>query len=200
VRISRYNLFATGKEDPKKTPNSSLKRSAEPLSSITPSKQAKLQDVNPTPIAEKEPVNALAFLKSRPQIEAMNAKRVVAVPTLSPQPLQSAAAPKLAEESKSTQSGKERKSSKSTAIPAGSSSWEQRHETVLEFLRRLPVADPATADVGPWLWVQCPRELQNFKPHEDLGAFFEVAGPLLGGLLKQRTIIEQQNPGKAVVP
>jgi hypothetical protein len=198
VRISRYNLYATRKEDPKKTPNSSLKRSAEPLSSLTPSKQPKRQDVKPTPIAEREPVNALAFLKSRPQIETMNAKRVLAVPTLDPQPMQSAAAPKLGEQSRSTQSGKGRISVKSAAIPAGSSSWEQQHETVLEFLRRLPVAYPATADVGPWLWVQCPRELRNFKPHKDLGAFIEVAGPLIDGLLKQRTIIEQQNPGKAV--
>lgn len=79
-----------------------------------------------------------------------------------------------------------------------SDSWEQQHETVLEFLRRLPVEDPETANVGPWLWVRCPKELQEWGPSHDLEAFFETAGPLLEGLLEQRRIIEQQNPGKAV--
>jgi uncharacterized membrane protein len=176
----------------------SLKRPAEPHPSITPSKQPKLQDVKPTPTAEKEPVNPLEFLKSRLQIASTNKKRAVAAPTPLPQLLQSPAAPKLAEESQSTRSSKAKVSGKSTAIRAGSSSWEQQHETVLEFLRRLPVASPATADVGPWLWVQCPRELRSFKRNEDLEAFVEVAMPLLDGLSKQRTIIEQQNPDKAV--
>lgn len=78
-----------------------------------------------------------------------------------------------------------------------SSSWQQ-HETILEFLRRLPVADPATARVGPWLWVRCSRQLQEFNPEKNLEAFMETAEPLLGALTEQRTIIEQQNPGKAV--
>lgn len=77
-----------------------------------------------------------------------------------------------------------------------SSSWQQR-ETIPEFLRRLPVADPATARVGPWLWVRCSRELQAFN-EEDLEAFMGAAEPLLGALIEQRSIIEQQNPGKAV--
>jgi hypothetical protein len=194
VKIGRYNLCATGEDALKGTPNSSLKRSAEPLPSIRPSKQPKLPDVEPTPTLSKEPVNISDFLKSRPQIEAMNTKRAVAAPAQLPQLLQSPAAPKLAEGSKYTQSGK------STAFSTGSSSWEQQHETVLEFLRRLPVADPATADDRrrPWLWVQCPSELRDFKPHGDLEGFMEDAEPLLEGLSKQRAKIEQQNPGKAV--
>jgi len=79
-----------------------------------------------------------------------------------------------------------------------SDSWEQQHETILEFLRRLPVGDPDTARVGPWLWVRCAKELQDWGPSRDLEAFLETADPLLEGLMKQRRILEQQNPGKAV--
>lgn len=104
--------------------SSSLKRSAEPPAVATPSKQPKLQDVKPTPTAGKEPVNPLEFLKSRPQIAAMNTKRAVAAPAPLPQLLQSPAAPKLTEEPKSTQFGNAKVSGKSTAIPATSSSWE----------------------------------------------------------------------------
>ena len=79
-----------------------------------------------------------------------------------------------------------------------SSSW-QANETILEFLRRLPVADPETASVGPWLWVHCSPELQDSSDEKDLDTFIETASPLLDGLRKQRVIIEQHNPGKAVV-
>jgi hypothetical protein len=178
---------------------SSLKRSAGPVPGATSSKQPKLQDVKPTPATEKEPVNPLEFLKSRPQIAKMNTMRMGTLPAEISQPSQPAkAALGRVEELKPTQSRATSSGNINVLVVRDSDSWEQGHETILEFLRRLPVADPATADVGPWLWVQCPRELRNFKPHKDLGAFIEVAGPLLDGLLKQRTIIEQQNPGKAV--
>lgn len=75
----------------------------------------------------------------------------------------------------------------------GSASWQQ-NETILEFLRRLPVADPATARVGPWLWVRCSHDLQDWKWKGNAG----VGEPLLQSLLNQRSIIEHQNPGKAV--
>lgn len=78
-----------------------------------------------------------------------------------------------------------------------SASWQQ-HETILEFLRRLPVADPATADVGPWLWVRCSRDLQDWMWEGELPTLEEAGMTLLENLLKQRSIIEQQNPGKAI--
>jgi hypothetical protein len=82
-------------------------------------------------------------------------------------------------------------------ITSQSSSWQQ-HETILEFLRRLPVADPETANVGPWLWVHCSPELQDSSDDKDVDAFVDAASPLLEGLCKQRVIFEQQNPDKAV--
>lgn len=77
-------------------------------------------------------------------------------------------------------------------------SWEPQHETILEFLHRVPVGNPATAHIGPWLWVRSAKELQDWGQSDDLAAFLETAEPLLDGLLERRRIVEQQNPGKAV--
>lgn len=149
----------------------------------------------------KDPVNALDFLKSRPQIAAMNSMRKAATSTTAPQSLQSAKAGPTAiiEDVNSTQRAESLPELiTASAMDPTSPSWEQKHETILEFLRRLPVADPATACVGPWLWVRCPKELQEWGRSGDLAAFLETAGPLLDSLLEQRRIVEQQNPGKAV--
>lgn len=145
-------------------------------------------------------MNALAFLKSRPQIAAMNNTRPNVLPVVISKPLQSAeAAPARVEESNPAQSkAKVSGTNKFTAFDPESDSWEQQHETILQFLRRLPVGEPDTARVGPWLWVQCPRELQTFRRQDDLVAFMDTTEPLLDGLSRQRVIIEQQNPGKAV--
>jgi hypothetical protein len=167
-----------------------------------PVKRAKLPEVDkPTASAStKEPLNALDFLRSRPQIAAMNSMRKVATPTAAPQPLQSGkAAPAPIQDLNSIQRTQNLSElTRASPMDPESDSWEQQHETILEFLRRLPVGDPDTARVGPWLWVRCAKELQDWGPSRDLEAFLEAADPLLEGLLKQRRIVEQQNPGKAV--
>lgn len=162
----------------------------------------------PVPAPAKPAVNALDFLKSRPQVAAM-------AQTQNSRPQKRAATPTPANPSKAAKTQvpdtgsyvykrampshdpglKELK-----PLPTSSSrsdSWQQ-NETILEFLRRLPVADPATAEVGPWLWVRCSSQLQDRANDKDLASFIETASPLLDGLRKQRVTIEQQNPGKAV--
>ena len=161
----------------------------------------------PAPAPAKPAVNALDFLKSRPQVAAMNQIQIG-------RPQKRAAAPDPLPPSKAakTQSSDTDSFVYKKAIPPAddlgalkpippvtsqSSSWQQ-HETIIEFLRRLPVADPETANVGPWLWVHCSPELQDRSDHDDVDAFIDTASPLLEGLCKQRVILEQQNPGKAV--
>jgi hypothetical protein len=164
----------------------------------------------PTPAPAKPAVNALDFLKSRPQVAAMNQIQ-------NDRPQKRAAPPAPAPPSKAAKTQTPDTDSfvyKKVIPPAHdlgtlepifpsssrslrSDSW-QPHETILEFLRRLPVADPNTARVGPWLWVRCSSQLQDRANDKDLNSFLETATPLLEGLLKQRVIIEQQNPGKAV--
>jgi hypothetical protein len=150
--------------------------------------------------AAKEPLDALAFLKSRPQIAAMSTMREDVKPAAVPQSLQPAQARREpAEDPKPIQRAESLPDHAGvSAMDPDSNSWESDHETMLEFLRRLPVADPATADVGPWLWVRCSRELQDRNSLKDLDTFVEIAGPLIDGLLEQRREVEQQNPGKAV--
>jgi hypothetical protein len=161
----------------------------------------------PAPATAKPAVNALDFLKSRPQVAAMNQ-------TQNARPQKRAATPAPALPSKAAKTQTPDADSlvyKKASVPvhqltevellpptsSQSSSWQQ-HETILEFLRRLPVADPETANVGPWLWVHCSPELQDSRDDDDVDAFIDSATPLLDGLLKQRVIFEQQNPGKAV--
>ena len=162
----------------------------------------------PKPTSPKPAVDALDFLKSRPQVAAMNQARNVL-----PQKRSSTPAPALPSKVAKTQSPDRGSFDFTRAaqppfdfanldhLPPSSSrssSW-QANETILEFLRRLPVADPETASVGPWLWVHCSPELQDSSDEKDLDTFIETASPLLDGLRKQRVIIEQHNPGKAVV-
>ena len=193
----------TESEDTGNRPASTLKRSAELISSAKPAKRAKHpQDEKPVPpAAAKAPLDALAFLKSRPQIAAMSTTmRKDSMPSAvsqSLQPVQALSGP--IEDPKPTQRVENLLgSARASAIDSESTSWESQHETVLEFLRRLPVADPATADAGPWLWVRCPRELQDWNRTEDLEAFLDTAAPLLDALLEHRRKVDQQNPGKAV--
>ena len=124
----------------------------------------------------------------------MNSMRKAATPTAAPQSLQSAKASPTAiiEDVNSTQRVESLPELiTASAMDPTSPSWEQKHETILEFLCRLPIADPDTARVGPWLWVRCPKELQEWCRSGDLAAFLETAEPLLDSLLEQRRTVEQ---------
>jgi hypothetical protein len=168
-------------------------------------------ETQPTPAPVKPAVNALDFLRSRPQVAAMNQTRNALPQKRAASPAEApAAAPpsKVAKTQTPDRGSSQSKNALRVVYEPGnvdllqssssrSSSWQQ-NETILEFLRRLPVADPATAEVGPWLWVHCSPELQDSPDDDDVDAFIDSATPLLDGLLKQRVIFEQQNPGKAV--
>jgi hypothetical protein len=167
----------------------------------------------PVPAPTKPAVNALDFLKSRPQVAAINQTQSSRPQKRAATPAASAApAPPL--KVAKTQVPDAESYVYKRAMPSAhdlgqkdlktlptsslrSDSWQQ-NETILEFLRRLPVADPETANVGPWLWVHCSPELQDSRDDDDVDGFIDSATPLLDGLLKQRVIFEQQNPSKAV--
>ena len=126
-------------------------------------------------------MNAIDFLKSRPQIAAMNTMRKAVTPTAARQSLQSAkpgpTPPTIADLNSIERTQLLPELFGASAMDPDSSSWQQQHETVLEFLRRLPVEDPDSARVGPWLWVRCPKELQDWGQRRDLEAFMETADP-----------------------
>ncbi|KAM0718031.1 hypothetical protein Q7P37_006363 [Cladosporium fusiforme] len=165
-----------------------LKRPAN-LPAFSPSaKHQKLLDAKPKSAdAGKSNENPLDFLRSRPQIATMNAAQEAGqtVETATPKPPVAKEANDLV---------------LNTAFEGQSAAW-QHNETVLEFLRRLPVDEPATARVGPWLWVGSKMIKQHWKrskPAERLSTFMAETEPLLDGLMQQRATIEQQNPGKAL--
>lgn len=76
----------------------------------------------------------------------------------------------------------------------------QHHESINDFLKRLPVADPDTARVGPWLWVSCPkiaRNHQDRRKQTDVDAFIDLGEGLKDAFIKRRSRTEAENPGKA---
>ena len=76
--------------------------------------------------------------------------------------------------------------------------WQQ-NETINDFLKRLPVAEPDTASVGPWLWVRSPqigRDQKKVEERQDVQAFMELGEGLLDTFVKQRSKIDEQNPDK----
>lgn len=130
--------------------------------------------------------DVLSFLKNRPQLAKMQKNTAKVDPQPKP-------------EKPRTMNGKE-----ATDIvdidhfkdhPAA---WQQS-ETIESFLHRLPVQDPATSMVGPWLWVGRPtvpyahsrRKLGNSDIFTDSGT------ELLQAFNLERGKIESENVGKA---
>lgn len=72
----------------------------------------------------------------------------------------------------------------------------QPDETVDHFLKRLPVADPETANTGPWLWVH-DRDRNKHHDRSDTDSFKDQGEALLNAFVKQRSTIEAQHPGMA---
>lgn len=144
----------------------------------------KTQRLDPEPDVAKAKENALDFLKSRLQIAAMDAARGTHQPTETTVTGQTAA-------------GEADDLVLNTQFEGNSAAW-QHGETIIEFLRRLPVAEPATSRVGPWLWVGSKMVKKHRTGPESISAFENDAVPLLDALVQQRSIIEQQNSGKAV--
>lgn len=124
-------------------------------------------------------MDAAGFLRSRPQIAALEKSHV----------------------STREKSGPVVKANEATDvlrndIVGHNAASKQRNESIDEFLRRLPVAAPETAAVGPWLWVHSPRlEAGQGKHHEgaDIEGFVKVAFDLLHAFRKRRSSIEAAN-------
>ncbi|SMR56193.1 unnamed protein product [Zymoseptoria tritici ST99CH_3D1] len=77
--------------------------------------------------------------------------------------------------------------------------WQQ-DENIQDFLHRLPVDDPKSAEVGHWLWVGSPtlsRAHAKRRKAEDTDAFGESAHALLEAFKAERGKVEGDNPGKA---
>ncbi|KAK6436563.1 hypothetical protein LTR95_007241 [Oleoguttula sp. CCFEE 5521] len=86
-----------------------------------------------------------------------------------------------------------------TRFEGDPAAWQQS-ETVVAFLRRLPVESPATASVGPWLWVgspQYPRHWLKVHERQDHEGFMDATSSLFVNFASRRVQIEKANPGKA---
>ena len=77
--------------------------------------------------------------------------------------------------------------------------WQQM-ESIKDFLSRLPVAEPATASVGPWLWVSSPELPRNVKQkieETEVKALIKGGENLLRAFDARRTNIELEYPNQA---
>jgi hypothetical protein len=76
--------------------------------------------------------------------------------------------------------------------------WQQ-DESVQDFLSRLPVNDPSSAQVGHWLWVgspATPRIHAERRELEDTDAFIGRAQTLLDDFRLERGKVERDHPDK----
>ncbi|KAK1814923.1 hypothetical protein LTR12_010699 [Friedmanniomyces endolithicus] len=79
-----------------------------------------------------------------------------------------------------------------------SSAW-QRTESIIDFLRRAPVADQATASLGPWLWVGNPRPPRHQTKQEqkaDVPTFKQGGARLLELFMEKRASVEKAHEGR----
>ncbi|OQO01143.1 hypothetical protein B0A48_13386 [Cryoendolithus antarcticus] len=167
------------------------------LDAVRPSKRARLEQADQpavkatgtdrTKSSVKAQVDVLDFLKTRPQLAKLD-KKTKPTPTAVPRGSRNVAGETVKDLIANTR------------FEGHTAAWQQS-ETVIEFLRRLPVESPATASVGPWLWVgspQYPRHWLKSDERQDHDAFMDTAQSLFADFATRRVQIEQANPGKAV--
>ncbi|KAI7112785.1 hypothetical protein KC352_g35264, partial [Hortaea werneckii] len=78
--------------------------------------------------------------------------------------------------------------------------WQPEAENILNFLRRLPVEDPRTNRVGPWLWVRDPgraRKEREVQKKNDLTSFMGRANALLEAFEEKEAKIKSTMQDKA---
>lgn len=149
--------------------------------SATIREESGLQRQSQSPITRE---NVLDFLKNRSQLAGLNSS---AAPAARKLPVTRNVAGKEILDLVENKSGQ--------GNPA---SW-QHDETVLDFIRRLPVEDEASADVGPWLWVHARMTRRHWEAQSlksDVQAFEDEAMGLLAGFKDQRLKLEEQHPEK----
>ncbi|KAK3067309.1 hypothetical protein LTR53_015903 [Teratosphaeriaceae sp. CCFEE 6253] len=175
--------------------NRGLKRQAETPFSNVMAKRVKvdaavtvLPTPSPTPrMSSQRAVNALACLRSRDQIAAGRVSHVhdagaVAKPRNEVSDRQASDPVKVGD------------------IFLGRADAWQRKESITDFLRRAPVAEPTTAYLGPWLWVGSPKQPYQhvkYRVEEDLPAFKKHANELLASFNDTKSKIETANSSKA---
>ncbi len=79
-----------------------------------------------------------------------------------------------------------------------SSAW-QSTESIVDFLRRAPIADQATASLGPWLWVSNPRPPRHQAKQEqnaDVPTFKQGGARLLELFMEKRASVENAHEGR----
>ena len=164
----------------------------EVASEAPPTSGSKAQSaVEVTPAIKKEPnaaENVLDFLRSRPQVAAMQQTRVKNI------------APAKKEPPRSLDSKVEAEDLVENLRYRGNPDTWQEGETINDFLRRAPVDEATTADLGPWLWVHSPTIRYHQEKHgqkQDLRAFEEGGSALLKAFVTQQAKIESDNPEKA---
>lgn len=78
--------------------------------------------------------------------------------------------------------------------------WQSGAEDILTFIRRLPVEDPLTNRIGPWLWVRDPgraRKEREVQKKTDLTSFTRGANALLEAFKSQEAKIKSTMQDKA---
>ncbi|KAK6429008.1 hypothetical protein LTR95_014845 [Oleoguttula sp. CCFEE 5521] len=134
----------------------------------------------------KPQIDVLDFLKTRPQLARLDKD---------PKPTPTA----VSRGSRNVASDVVKDLVANKRFEGHTAAWQQS-ETVVEFLKRLPVESPATASVGPWLWVCSPQYPRHWlEPRERLenDAFTDTARVLFADFASRRSQIEKANAGKA---
>ncbi|TKA80483.1 hypothetical protein B0A55_02312 [Friedmanniomyces simplex] len=153
----------------------------EPASTALPSPST-------TPEMRGKPTeNVLDFLKSRPQIAAMHGGHIKGLNPAKAEPVRNL-------------NGKQSTDLvEADDFSKGDPSAWQRSESIIDFLRRAPVADPATASLGPWLWVSNPKlPFLQVKQEQktDIATFKQGGARLLEAFMDVRAKYEKANESK----
>ncbi|KAK3066744.1 hypothetical protein LTR53_016778, partial [Teratosphaeriaceae sp. CCFEE 6253] len=175
--------------------NRGLKRQAETPFSNVMAKRVNvdaavtvLPTPSPTPrMSSKRAVNALACLRSRGQIAAGRVSHVHDAGAVA----------------KPRNEVSDRQASDPIEVDdifLGRADAWQRKESITDFLRRAPAAEPTTANLGPWLWVGSPKQPYQhvkYQVEEDLPAFKKRANERLASFNDTKSKIETANSSKA---
>jgi hypothetical protein len=151
----------------------------------SPVKRIKLEPDATQNSEQPKSINALDFLKSRPQISTMEKSNFKDL--------------QKAQDTHGSAHEDTKPTLEDTRFEGNLSAW-QHNETIQDFLRRLPVDDPKTENVGPWLWVGNPQIKISHREHErqrDEAAFVKGGQQLLNDFLNMKSKIEATNKDKA---
>ncbi|KAK3724451.1 hypothetical protein LTR37_001075 [Vermiconidia calcicola] len=177
--VTRSTLEKKATRKLKRPPQEPLERV-----SVKKPKLAETSNMKEIKTPKHSSVPVLDFLKSRPQIRALQDAAAVERKPAKKQPARTASGDEAADLLKDDR------------FRGDPAAWQQ-HETVHTFLKRAPVADPNTASLGPWLWVSNPKLSWSQKKHQaktDVGALIEGGTSLLEAFKSQKVKVERSKP------